>query len=100
MVGTTSGLIEAQQPPGRSEKKAKETAETREAETRAVLDFVETRIFGAARPQGQLGGLGGDVSMRRAIESALPFMERSFTYQPLIEAAPPPDGWNVVLVPG
>jgi tetratricopeptide (TPR) repeat protein len=68
------------------EKKAKETAIARETETAAVLDFVENKIFAAARPEGQEGGLGHDVSLRQAIESALPFVETSFAEQPLIEA--------------
>jgi tetratricopeptide (TPR) repeat protein len=69
-----------------AEKKAKETAETREAETKAVLDFVENKIFAAARPEGQEGGLGRDVTLRKAIESALSFLDTSFREQPLIEA--------------
>jgi serine/threonine protein kinase/tetratricopeptide (TPR) repeat protein len=69
-----------------AEKKSKETALAREAETRAVLDFVENRVFAAARPQGQEGGLGRDVTVRRAIDAALPFLDTSFHDQPLLEA--------------
>jgi len=69
-----------------AEKQAKETAQARETETRAVLAFVENQVFAAARPQGQEGGLGRDVTLRRAVESALPFVAKSFTNQPLIEA--------------
>ncbi len=58
----------------------------REAETQAVLDFVENKIIAAARPEGEAGGLGHDVTLRRAVEAALPFMETSLTDQPLIEA--------------
>src|SRR5262249_33849206 len=47
-----------------AEKKAKELAQAREAETRAVLDFVENRVWRAARPKGQDGGLGPDVTLR------------------------------------
>jgi serine/threonine protein kinase/tetratricopeptide (TPR) repeat protein len=65
-----------------NEKSAKE----REAEARAVLDFLENRIFAAARPEGQEGGLGHDVTLRRALEAALPFVESSFHDQPLIAA--------------
>ncbi len=70
----------------RDAKAAKDDALLREAETKAALDFVENRVFAAARPVGQAGGLGRDVSLRKAIESALPYMEKSFTDQPLIEA--------------
>jgi tetratricopeptide (TPR) repeat protein len=83
-------LAEANEEKARAaaaaEKEARETAQAREAETRAVLDFVQDKVFAAARPQGRLGGLGGDVTLRRAIEAALQFVEKSFANQPLIEA--------------
>jgi tetratricopeptide (TPR) repeat protein len=69
-----------------AERKAKDTALEREAETQAVLDFVENKVFAAARPEGQDGGLGRDVMLRRAIEAALPFVNQGLTNQPLIEA--------------
>ena len=62
------------------------TANEREAETRAVLDFVQNKVIAAARPEGQEGGLGYNVTLRQALESALPFVEESFSDQPLIEA--------------
>jgi serine/threonine protein kinase/tetratricopeptide (TPR) repeat protein len=65
-----------------AEKKAKETAQEKEAETGAVLEFVENKVFAAARPQN----LGPKVTLRRAVEDALPFVDKSFTKQPLIEA--------------
>ena len=69
-----------------AERQAKQDAEQREAETKAVLDFVENKIIAAARPEGQAGGLGRDVTLRRAIEAALSFVDQSFSNQPLIEA--------------
>ena len=66
--------------------RAKEIAQSREAETRAVLDFVENKVFSAARPEGEEGGLGYDVTLRQAVEAALPFVAESFTAQPLVEA--------------
>jgi serine/threonine protein kinase len=69
-----------------AEKQAKETAQQKEAETRAVLAFVENRILAAARPQGWDGGLDRDVTLARALEAAVPFVEKSFTDQPLVEA--------------
>jgi len=106
IVGTTWGLVraesalaseavqaEAERQAKRdalaaveAERKAKKTAEAREAETRAVLDFVTNRIFAAARPEGVEGGLGREVTLRQAIEAALPFVKTSFEEQPLIEA--------------
>jgi hypothetical protein len=69
-----------------AEKQAKETAVAREAETQAVLDFVENKVFAAALPEGLEGGLGRDVTLRRAVEAALPFVDQGFQKQPLIEA--------------
>jgi tetratricopeptide (TPR) repeat protein len=62
------------------------TATTREAETRAVLEFVQKRILAAARPKNLAGGLGYQVTLREAVEAALPFVEQSFRGQPLTEA--------------
>ena len=69
-----------------SEKAARQTAEARDAETQAVLRFVQDRIFAAARPEGPEGGLGREVSLRRAIEAALPFVDQGFGEQPLTGA--------------
>jgi serine/threonine protein kinase/tetratricopeptide (TPR) repeat protein len=69
-----------------AEREAREWAQAREAETRAVLEFVESRVFAAARPRGLAGGLGREVTLRRAVEAALPYVETGFTNQPLLEA--------------
>jgi serine/threonine protein kinase/tetratricopeptide (TPR) repeat protein len=69
-----------------SEKKAKLVAEAKEAEAQAVISFLENRVIGAVRPERQNGGLGHDVSLRRAIEAAVPFVQKGFADQPLIEA--------------
>jgi eukaryotic-like serine/threonine-protein kinase len=63
-----------------------QTAVARESETEAVLEFVENKVFAAARPEGVDGGLGHSVSLRNAVEAALPFVASSFADQPLIEA--------------
>jgi len=69
-----------------AEKRAKDDALAREAETKAVLEFVENRIFAAARPEREAEGLGRKVTLRKAIESALSYVDKSFPDQPLIEA--------------
>ena len=61
------------------ERKAKETVE-------AVLGFVENRIFAAARPKGQAGGLGYDVTLADALTAALPAIGEGFPDKPLTEA--------------
>jgi serine/threonine protein kinase len=69
-----------------AEKVAKEQAWAREAETETVLKFVEARVFAAARPEGTSGGLGRNISLQKAIELALPYVDQSFAKEPLIEA--------------
>jgi tetratricopeptide (TPR) repeat protein/predicted Ser/Thr protein kinase len=66
--------------------RAEADALARAAEKQAVLDFVEQQVFAAARPEGQEGGRGYDITLRQAIEAALPFVDKSFRDQPLIEA--------------
>jgi tetratricopeptide (TPR) repeat protein len=78
IAGTSFGLVRAE--------RARRESQAREAETKAVLDFVEQKVFAAARPEGQEGGLGYDVTLRRAIEAAVPFVDESFKDRPLIEA--------------
>jgi serine/threonine protein kinase/tetratricopeptide (TPR) repeat protein len=98
IVGTTVGLLRAQaaqrseseqrqlaDAAAEAEKEAKQAALEREAETKAVLNFVETKIFAAARPKNQEGGLGFDVKLADAVKAALPFVENSFPGQPAIE---------------
>jgi eukaryotic-like serine/threonine-protein kinase len=65
---------------------AKNEAEARAAETKAVLNYVETQVFAAPRPKGQAGGLGHDITLRQALEAALPSIDSRFKNQPLIEA--------------
>jgi serine/threonine protein kinase len=85
IVGVVWSLIEARQQrdaasaSAAAERNAKETAQ-------AVLEFVENKVFSAARPEGQEGGLGKDVTLREAIEAALPYVDTSFPDRPLIEA--------------
>ena len=69
-----------------AEKQAKTIAQARQAETQAVLDFVEKKVFSAARPLDEGGGLGYDVKLADAVKAALPFVDKSFAAQPLIEA--------------
>jgi len=90
IIGTGWGLVRAERARQREaqradgERQAKETALAREAETMAVLGFVENKVFAAARPEGKLGGLGRNVTLRNALEAAL--ADPSFPTQPLIEA--------------
>jgi tetratricopeptide (TPR) repeat protein len=52
----------------------------------AMARFVEERVFSAARPKGQDGGLGKDVTLRDALVASLPALATDFADQPLVEA--------------
>jgi len=56
------------------------------AESKAVLAFVEDQFLIAARPKGQLSGLGKDVTLRQAVDAAEPKIKGSFPDQPIVEA--------------
>src|SRR5262249_48330904 len=99
VICTTTGLIRADQARRREEaqrieaenqaelaRKNEKRANERQAETKAVLDFVENKILAAARPKNEEGGMGYDVKLADAVKAVLPFVDRSFTAKPLIEA--------------
>jgi tetratricopeptide (TPR) repeat protein len=52
----------------------------------ATVKFLEERVFAAARPRGQNGGLGRDVTLRDALAASLPALATDFADQPLVEA--------------
>jgi serine/threonine protein kinase len=62
------------------------TAQENDAIQRAVIEFVEDRVFAAARPKDMEGGLGYDVKLKDAILAALPHIDRNLKDQPLVEA--------------
>jgi tetratricopeptide (TPR) repeat protein/tRNA A-37 threonylcarbamoyl transferase component Bud32 len=82
----TQKALDAEQAARDEALRTKNIAQTRDAETQAVLDFVENKIFAAGRPKGLEGGLGKDVLLRDAVNAALPFVSTAFPAQPLIEA--------------
>jgi hypothetical protein len=56
-------------------------------ESRAVLKFFQDQVLAAARPEGQEGGLGPEVTIRKAIDAAEPRIAVAFRDQPAIEAS-------------
>jgi tetratricopeptide (TPR) repeat protein/tRNA A-37 threonylcarbamoyl transferase component Bud32 len=69
--------------PKEEERKARESR----AELQAVLQFLQTKVLAAARPKDQEGGLGREVSLRTALESAVSGVGNAFAEQPAIEAS-------------
>jgi len=66
----------------------KSLAESQEARKRAeaVLGFLKNDVLAAARPEGQEGGLGVEVTVRKAIDAAEPKIAGAFKDQPIVEA--------------
>jgi hypothetical protein len=67
-----------------NEAKAKEQeaqARRSAAESEAVLTFFQDQVLSAARPEGQEGGLGKDVTIRKAIDAATHKIAASFKDQ-------------------
>ncbi|MGP0064384.1 MAG: tetratricopeptide repeat protein [Isosphaeraceae bacterium] len=57
------------------------------AAVQAVLEFFQTRVLAAARPKDQEGGLGKDVSLRQALDTAVSGIAKAFAGQPAVEAS-------------
>src|SRR5262249_19349807 len=62
-------------------------AKRSEAEARAVLSFFSQQVLAAARPKDFRGGLGGDATIRNALDAAEPKIAAAFREQPLVEAS-------------
>ncbi len=99
LAGTTLGMVravaaraDAVAAEARTEEKrveaeaAQARAEAKGAEAHAILKFIRDRVFAAARPKGQEGGLGHNITLRDAIAASLGFLEADFTALPLLEA--------------
>jgi serine/threonine protein kinase/tetratricopeptide (TPR) repeat protein len=56
-------------------------------EALAVLTFFQERVMAVGRPEGQDGGLGSDVTIRQAVDAAVPHIAEAFQGQPLVEAS-------------
>jgi serine/threonine protein kinase len=68
---------------------AKVEAEENERQAKAVLEFFQEKVLKAARPKGkdEPGGLGTDVTVRQALDAAVPEITKAFRGQPLREAS-------------
>ena len=66
---------------------ARAEARSSEAEAKAVLEFFQDKVLAAARPEGQEGGLGREVTIRAAVDAAEPLIATSFADRPGVEAS-------------
>jgi eukaryotic-like serine/threonine-protein kinase len=76
------------------ERLARLEAQAKEAEADAVVKFFQDQVFAAARPKGQRGGLGKEVSLRDAIAASLPASDRA---SPLNRSSRPGCGCPLAL---
>jgi tetratricopeptide (TPR) repeat protein/tRNA A-37 threonylcarbamoyl transferase component Bud32 len=71
-------------------KQATEAALAQSEESRrraeAVLTFLRDDVLAATRPEGQQGGLGKDVTVRKAVDAAEPKIAGALQDQPAVEA--------------
>ena len=73
----------------RAEEKAgqdRDMAQEAEADTRAFSDFLISDVLAATRPKGEQGGLGRDVTVRVALDAAVPKLAERFRGRPRAEA--------------
>jgi eukaryotic-like serine/threonine-protein kinase len=56
-------------------------------QSEAVIKFFQDHILAAARPEGEEGGLGRNVTIREAIEAAAPKITETLKHQPTVEAS-------------
>ncbi len=63
-------------------------AQSEEARNRAqaVLGFLKNDVLAATRPEGQDGGLGVEVTVRKAVDAAEAKIAGAFEVQPIVEA--------------
>ena len=100
IAGTSFGLFRAEarrveaeaskQEATEEKKKAEVLASSEQAakeQALSVLKYFQDYVFVAAQPVGTPGGLGKDVTLRRAIDEAIPKIETAFGKTPLVEAS-------------
>jgi hypothetical protein len=78
-------LLEAERAQQRAERHARD-AQQRQAETQALLDFLERHILAAGRPAGIEGGRGYNLTLRQTLDFALPYLSTTFPDHPFVEA--------------
>jgi eukaryotic-like serine/threonine-protein kinase len=67
-------------------QKAEQAARESEADTKAYSEFLVNDVLSIARPAGERGGLGIDVTVRKALEAAQEKISATFQDRPRAEA--------------
>lgn len=69
-----------------AESNERANAEAKQAETAAVLAYVDQHVFAAGRPKGRSGGQGREVKLADAVVAAGAAVETAFPGQPTTQA--------------
>ncbi|MEM7559720.1 MAG: serine/threonine-protein kinase, partial [Planctomycetota bacterium] len=78
--------VAAERTAAKAAQEAKEEAIAAARDSDAVCEFLTEKVLGAARPKGFGEGLGGDVTLREALEVADPEAYEGFHDKPLARA--------------
>jgi hypothetical protein len=87
LLDEKEGLIADLGSSNESARAARDAALARRTEMQTVLKFFREKVLAANRPEGQVGGLGIDATIRDAVDAAEPLITASFKNQPLVEAS-------------
>jgi tetratricopeptide (TPR) repeat protein len=88
IAGTTVSLLFAlrSQENARQANRHADLAQQKAEEADSVLNFFETTVLRAARPQDQEQGQGTNVTIREALDAAEPHIRSKFADRPVVEA--------------
>jgi serine/threonine protein kinase len=84
-AATAAALTATQEEQHKTEAALAQSEEARQR-AEAVLGFLKDDVLAAARPEGQQGGLGPDVTVRKAVDQAEPKIAARFQDQAIVEA--------------
>ena len=82
----TSRALDAEKTAKKDATEALAQSEEARKRAEAVLGFLKNDVLVAARPEGRPGGLGVEVSVRKAVDAAEPKIAAAFKNQPIVEA--------------
>ncbi len=84
-AATAAALTATQEEQQKTEAALAQSEEARRR-VEAVLTFLKDDVLAAARPEGQAGGLGTEVTVRKAVDKAEPKIAARFHDQAIVEA--------------
>jgi eukaryotic-like serine/threonine-protein kinase len=85
LIAETKAKINTQEALTQKGEALAQSEESRQR-AEAVLRFLKNDVLAAARPEGQDGGLGNELTVRKAVDAAEPKIAGAFKDQPAIEA--------------